>query len=290
MRKATTVHPARVLVDGTLGDPRLDHPEGVAVAPDGSVWCGGERGQIYRVDADAGTFEQVATTGGFCLGLAFDARGDLYVCDVAHRAVLRLSLPGGGFETFAEGAGDHRFRNPNALAFDAAGRLYVSDSLARGEPGPGLFRLEPDGGGELWLDEPLDFANGLALSPDGDAICVAETWARRITRIAIESDGSAGAQSVVAELEDALPDGLAFDAQGRLYVACYEPSQILRIEPDGSVEVVHHDPTAHLLCHPTNVAFRGEMLIAANLGRWHLTAIDAGATGVPLPPRREGSR
>jgi gluconolactonase len=291
MSQTSTVHPARVLVDGTLGDPRLDHPEGVAVAPDGSVWCGGERGQIYRVDADAGTFEQVASTGGFCLGLAFDARGDLYVCDVAHRAVLRLALPGGrGLQTFAEGAGGRRFRNPNALAFDAAGRLYVSDSLAPGEPGPGLFRLEPDGSGELWHDEPLDFANGLALSPDGDAICVAETWARRITRIEIEPDGSAGARSIVAELDDALPDGLAFDAQGRLYVACYEPSQILRIEPDGAVEVLHRDPTAHLLCHPTNVAFRGETLIAANLGRWHLTAIDAGATGVPLPPRAEASR
>ena len=81
-----------------------------------------------------------------------------------------------------------------------------------------------------------------------------------------------------------------FDARGRLYVACYEPSQILRVETDGTVEVLHHDPTAHLLCHPTNVAFRGETLIAANLGRWHLTAIDAGVAGVPLPPRAEASR
>jgi hypothetical protein len=27
----------------------LDHPECVAVHPDGSVWCGGEAGQIYRI-------------------------------------------------------------------------------------------------------------------------------------------------------------------------------------------------------------------------------------------------
>jgi gluconolactonase len=51
------------------------------------------------------------------------------------------------------------------------------------------------------------------------------------------------------------------------------------------VPTVVHDETAHLLCHPTNVAFLGTELIAANLGRWHLTAIDVGAAGVPVPPR-----
>ena len=34
--------------DGTLSDPQLDHPECVAVAGDGSVWCGGERGAHER--------------------------------------------------------------------------------------------------------------------------------------------------------------------------------------------------------------------------------------------------
>jgi sugar lactone lactonase YvrE len=269
---------ARVLVDGALSDPRLDHPEGVAVAADGSVWCGGERGQIYRVDPEAGTLEEVASTGGFCLGLAFDARGDLFVCDAEHGAVFRLSS--GGLDRFADG-----FRNPNALAFDGQGRLYVSESHARGEPGPGLFRFAPDGTGGLWHDEPLHFANGLALAPDGSALYVAETWAHAIVRVAITADGEPGEREVVARLDGVLPDGLAFDALGRLYVACYEPSQILRLESDGAPTVIARDEHAHLLCHPTNVAFRGTELIAANLGRWHLTAIEVGTTGVPLPPR-----
>ena len=41
---------AAVFFDGTLTDPQLDHPEGLAVHRDGSVWCGGERGQVFRVD------------------------------------------------------------------------------------------------------------------------------------------------------------------------------------------------------------------------------------------------
>ena len=49
----------RTFYDGTLGDPQLDHPEGVAVAADGSVWCGGERGQIFRIEPDGSRLEQV---------------------------------------------------------------------------------------------------------------------------------------------------------------------------------------------------------------------------------------
>jgi hypothetical protein len=48
----------------------------------------------------------------------------------------------------------------------------------------------------------------------------------------------------------------------------------LRIDRDGSVQCVLADPEAHLLCHPTNIAFRGSTLFAANLGRWHITEME----------------
>jgi gluconolactonase len=276
----------RVLLDGTVSEPQLDHPEGIAVHPDdGSVWCGGERGQIYRLDPEAGTFEQVASTGGFCLGLAFDRDGALFVCDLKHAAVMRMD-PGGTVERFADGAGGRRLRVPNFPAFDAAGRLYVSDSHGQNDPGPGIFRFESDGSGVLWYGEPLDFANGLALSPDGARLYVAETFAHRISAIAIEPDGGPGAKTTVAVLPGVLPDGLAVDAEGRVYVGCYEPSRVLRIGPGGDAEVVADDPQAHTLCHPTNLAFRGRELLTSNLGRWHVTAIDVGVAGTALPPER----
>jgi gluconolactonase len=81
---------AQVLYDGMLTDPQLDHPEGVAVHRDGSVWCGGERGQIYRISADGSSMAQVASTGGYCLGMAFDKEDNLYVCDLKHQAVIRV--------------------------------------------------------------------------------------------------------------------------------------------------------------------------------------------------------
>jgi sugar lactone lactonase YvrE len=268
----------RVFYDGFLTEPRLDHPEGVAVHPDGSVWCGGEAGQLYRIEPDASAATVVASTGGFLLGVTVSPTGDaVYACDIAHRAVFRYDVATGGLDRFATGAGGVRFRNPNAIAFTPdRSALYVTDSYPVGEPGPSVFRFTMDGAGEVWFGEPSAFANGVALAPDGSALYVAESFLPGVRRIAIDpATGAAGDRELVAELPGTVPDGLAFGPDGLLYVGCYEPSQILRIGLDGSVALVAHDPTAHLLCHPTILAFRGDgLLIAANLGRWHLTAVE----------------
>jgi gluconolactonase len=267
--------------DGTLTEPQLDHPECVAVAADGSVWCGGERGQIFRIEPDGSAMEQVTSTGGFCLGLAFSPAGDLYACDLKHAAVLRLPAGSDRPELFADG-----FRVPNYPAFDADGRLYVSDSHGFHDPGPGVYRFEADGSRELWYGDAVDFANGLALAPDGRFLYVVETFGHAVFRVPIADDGSAGTREDVARFPGVLPDGLAFAADGSLYVGCYEPSMVLRVDPDGRVECLIRDEEAHALCHPTNLAFRGTTLLLSNLGRWHVAAVEVGVEGAPLPPRR----
>ncbi|TDE09929.1 SMP-30/gluconolactonase/LRE family protein [Jiangella asiatica] len=274
-----------VFFDGLLSEPRLDHPEGVAVHPDGSVWCGGERGQIYRIED--GRIEQVASTGGFCLGLAFDSQANLYVCDLAHAALFRLPAHSDRPERFADGADGRRFVGPNFPAVDAADRVLVSDNGHADRAGPGIFAFEPDGAGRLWHAGPFHFANGLAFDADDTVLYVAETWARRVTAIDVRPDGSAGRSHVVVELPGMLPDGLAVDARGRLVVTCYEPSRLLSVDPNtGDWSVLAEDPDAHLLCHPTNAAFQGDALLVANLGRWHLSRIPGVGTGLPLPAFR----
>ena len=167
-----------VFFDGTLTDPQLDHPEGVAVHPDGSVWCGGERGQIFRLNAAGTSIEEVGSTDGFALGMAFDRSAEhLFVCDLKHAAVYRVETTSGRVERFTDGAPGRSFRIPNFPAFDAHGRLYVSDSFGFGQHGPGVFRVDPDGRTELWFDRDVTFANGLAIAPDGSWISVAETFA-----------------------------------------------------------------------------------------------------------------
>ena len=58
---------AAVLFDGPFTTPRLQHPEGVAVGPDGWIWAGSENGRILRIAPDGSTIEEVASTGGFTL-------------------------------------------------------------------------------------------------------------------------------------------------------------------------------------------------------------------------------
>ena len=278
-----------VFIDGTLSDPQLDHPEGLAIHPDGSIWCGGERGQIFRVDPEGGELTEVASTGGFSLGMALDRTSEhLYVCDLKHAAVYRVETTTGRVERFADGSPTGAFRIPNYPAFDVEGRLFVSDSHAFGVPGPGVWRVDPDGRAELWYDCDVTFANGLAVAADGRSLFVAETFASKVFRVAIRDDDSAGDREEVATLPGSLPDGLALDVEGNLYVGCYEPSRVLRIAPSGEVETLYHDLTAHTLAHPTNLAFRGTTMFTSNLGRWHLSRLEVGIEGLPLPVGRFG--
>jgi sugar lactone lactonase YvrE len=270
-----------VLFDGIFSEPRLQHPEGVAVGPDGWIWCGSENGQILRVAPDGSQIEEVASTGGFVLGLAFDDDRALFACDLKHTAVFRLDLASRQLARFTQPG----IRIPNYPVVDhARGRLLVSDSHAFGTPGPGVWAYDlATGDGGLWYAEPLVFANGMALTADGQGLLVCETFAQRVTLVPVLEDGSPGQARIYATNLPGLPDGLAFDNAGTLFVGCYEPSRILRIPPGGGrAEVYIEDETAHLFAHPTNIAFDGPRLYTANLGRWHITCVDTDTTGTAL--------
>lgn len=272
---------AEVFFDGVFSEPRLQHPEAVAVGPDGWVWCGNENGEVLRIAADGSRIERVAQAGGFTLGLAFEGDRALFFCDNKDKAVYRLDLASRRVSRFSAPG----IRIPNYPVVDARRRrLLVSDSYDFVNPGPGVWAYDlATGEGGLWYREPMTFANGMALAPSGDALFVCETFARQIARIAVDGSGAAVGASVFARDLPGLPDGIAFDAGGNLFVGCYEPSRILRIAPDGhAAEVYIEDATAHLLAHPTNIAFDGPALFTANLGRWHVTRIASDTNAPPL--------
>ena len=52
MKPLLDMSAARVFFDGIFTDPRVAHPEGVAVHRDGSIWCGTETGDLLRIAAD----------------------------------------------------------------------------------------------------------------------------------------------------------------------------------------------------------------------------------------------
>lgn len=264
----------------------FDHSECVAVHPDGSVWAGGESGQIYRVTADGNNVEEIANTGGFVLGIAFSPDASwMAVCDSKEKCVWKLELNNRKLEKFATGAGGEDFKNPNYPAFDSKGRLYVSESGNFRQVNGKIFRFEPGGAGEIWHKGPFNFANGLALSSGENFLYIVCTWLPGVERVAINADGSAGKREVYTTLPQTCPDGIAFNAEGHLYISCYAPNAIYVVNQKQEVRLLIDDWEGHTLSNPTNIAFGGEdfrQLFTSNLGRWHINRIEMPTSGLKL--------
>ena len=271
-------------VEFTLCGNGLDHPEGVVRAPDGSMYAGGEGGQIYHVALD-GTTAVIAETGGFVLGLALDAAGRIYVCDLVKAAVLRIDPTNGEIEPYASRGDGRTMTTPNYLAFDDAGTLYVTDSGSWKADDGLVWRVDPDGQASVWSTGVPRFTNGCCLSAARDALYVVESLGPAVARLPIDASGAAGRAETMLELPGTVPDGLALDRDGNLYVGCYRPDRIYRVAPGGRAEILAEDAEGVVLSAPTNIAFVGadhELLVAANLGRYHLSVADIGVAGLPL--------
>ena len=262
----------------------LDHPEAVAYGPDGFVYAGGEAGQIYRIGLD-GALSQIGSTGGFCLGLACDADANLFICDIGHAAVMKMT-PDGAYSVYCDHAGDVPFRTPNFPAFDEEGNLFVSDSGGHFQNDGRVYVIRPGGEAQLFSAEPSVFTNGLCLSPDHRSLYVVESEYPRVVRIPILPGLAAGPSEQVLTLPaDIVPDGLAFDAAGNLYISCYQPNRIYRLSPTDDLDIIVDDPMGLHLAMTTNLAFAGpelDMLLIANLGGWHIAQGSIGAFGAPL--------
>jgi gluconolactonase len=249
----------------------LDHPESVYLLDDGTIYAGGEAGQIYRINID-GSVSEIASTGGNILGLVLDADEAIYAADYARHAVFRIR--DGKVELYSSGTSRRAMRFPNQPLFAADGTLYVTDSGDYWDSnGTGcVFAVRPGRNTELFHSGPFRFANGCALHPKNGWLYIAETPASRIVRI--PTDRPDGPVELAWQLPDGwLPDGIWFTDDGRLLVACYRPDQIALCCPDGTIEVVARDPTAEILIAPTNLFIHSGEIYVANLGGYHLTAI-----------------
>jgi sugar lactone lactonase YvrE len=127
----------------------------------------------------------------------------------------------------------------NELVVDPRGRAYVNgvgfDLMAGEAPGPGFVALvEPDGRARR-VAEGLAFPNGMAITPDGRTLIVAESYGRRLTAFAIEPDGSLGPARTWAELGPGTPDGICLDDEGAVWYADVPNRCCVRVREGGEV-------------------------------------------------------
>jgi gluconolactonase len=266
----------------------LDHPEDLAFDSEGVLWAGGELGQVYRIP-ERGQVETVTNVGGFCLGLAFSAADELYICNAKLACVIKVQKNGKS-KLFADSADGHKLKLPNYGVFDSSGNLFVSDSGDWTKSSGCIVRFDSRGQGKVFLDGPQPFPNGLALSADERFLFVAQSHTDGVLQVEIRKDGSAGDRQVYATGLERVPDGLAFDVAGNLYVSCYASDNIYQVSPEREVKLLAYDRAGTTLARPTNIAFgglEGDELYVANLGRWHISRAKLGIKGQLLANQRK---
>jgi len=254
----------------------VTRPEGIAEAPDGSVWVSDAAGAAAQVLPDGG-IRQVGKAGGEPNSLNFLPDGRLLIANFEGH-LQTLDTATGAVESLIEEIDGQRITHSNYALADANGYIWATESTKFPHPGADcipemlanpdgwLFVRRPDGSAEV-LIEGLSFANGLALSPDGRHLYVAETFTGRLSRAKIKPGGGLGTleewctlplDGLEATAMAAGPDGMAFDESGAMWVGVYNRNALYVVSPDGTDVQVHgYDPADVDLGWPTNPVFTG---------------------------------
>lgn len=163
----------------------------------------------------------------------------------------------------------------NFVHEDALGRVWITVST-RKTPRAAAYRANVadgfivlcDARGARIVAEGLGYTNEALPSPDGRHLYVNETFARRLTRFRIAPDGGLeGRETVAAFGAGTFPDGLAFDAEGAVWITSIVSNRVVRVAPDGSQQLMLED------ADPAHLAWVEQAYQAGEMGRPHLDGI-----------------
>ena len=226
---------AKLKILATAGDG----PEDVAVDADGTLYTGVPDGHLLVLEPGAKVWRPITLTYGRPLGLAFDASYRwLYIAD-AERGLMRTDKLGHLerlIDTFAgEDLGlvdDLALAPDGSIYFTSATRHWgvgdVKAAILAHERSGRLFRYQPQSRQLSLVADSLSFPNGVAISPDGRWLYVAQTADYDVLRFELDSTATVrGEASRWATQLPGFPDGLNFDGRGRLWVSLVSPRNAL---------------------------------------------------------------
>lgn len=170
-------------------------------------------------------------------GLGWLPDGTMLIVSMTDRKVMRMER-GGALKVHADLSALAPF-HCNDMVVDSKGRAYVGNfgyDLHKGEKARGtvLIMVTLDGKPRVVADD-LMFPNGTVITRDGKTLVVGESFGRRLTAFDIAADGSLANRRVWADLGNNVPDGIALDAEGAIWVASPMSSEVIRVREGGEV-------------------------------------------------------
>jgi len=284
-------------------------PEDVAIDARGRLYAGMLDGRIMQFDADGGGRPYAfADTGGRPLGLDFDNDGNLIVAD-AIRGLLCID-PAGTISVLATEHDGVPFMFTDDVDVAPSGLIYFTDaSWKRGlhdypidfieQRGYGrLLRFNPDTNTTDLLMANLNFANGVAVSPDESFVLVVETARYCIHRYWLKGP-RLGESEIFIDNLPGFPDGVSCNGVDRFWAAIVSPcspvmdfahprpwlkramlrlprsllpaprhdGHVLGLDLDGNIAMTLRDPTGQRFSLITSVEEHGGMLYFGSLAR-----------------------
>ncbi len=277
------------------------HPEGITTDHNGDVYVPGFAptapsgpGKLFVFNEDGDLLRALNITGSSpaLLGLAFhptnrlpNGRRQLLVIDFGAGNVLSVDPMTGASSHFMTAPVLTPKPGPglNALTFDSAGNVYVSDSF-QGV----IWKTGPTGGAvTAWKNDPLlrttgfpPFgANGLQFNSDESALFIANTGDDTVIKIA-STGGVAGNAKVFTESINGA-DGLMLDEDDNVWVCANQADEIVVTDKTGKVIAKIGDFNGVRNGSPVGLLFPASLVRS---GDWvYITNLSLDTTSIGLP-------
>ena len=245
--------------------------EGPTFGPDGHLYVVDVTAppgapKVLRIDVETGGVSTVYTdqTSAFTSAQFSPRDGRLYLTDFRGGTVQSITADGSDPQVLLSGPVEGRPMNPDDIAFDEMGNLYITDSIGARDPywkpQGRLVRIEGNGSAATVLARELPAPNGIAFTPGFDALWVSHNAANRIDYVSLDENGTSvlsAHPAIYVNGGSSQIDSAAVDADGNLYIGLHNRAAILVFNPQGEpVSTISIPMDGGGLSSATNIAIK----------------------------------
>ena len=243
----------------------LSRPECILAERDGSLWSADSRGGVVHIRPDGSQQLIPAPHAGHSglgadqapdlfegtlpNGLAFARNGDILIANFGTDA-LEVMTRDGRSRILCDQIDGVPLGKVNFVLRDSRDRLWITISTRVNPWSKAICSRQADGyiamideDGPRVVADGFVFANEIRFDSREEWLYVAETCARRVTRLRVGSNGTLRDREVFgpASLGSGAIDGIAFDSYGNLWATMIFADALVAITPEGDLLTLLED-------------------------------------------------